>query len=293
MEEADVNACGVGHNMKKYSLRGEQSSMFTKEFRDYVRQRMVELARADRRVTGGALTGSTARGAGDEWSDVDVAFGIADGNSLEAVLDDWTLVLDQEFSVVNHFDVRAGKRIFRVFLLSSGLQVDVSVMPAEEFGAYGPAFRALFGTSHQLEAAAQPDASELIGLSWLHVFHARASIERNQPWKAEYWISGVRDQVIALACLRLGENAFYGRGVDRLPAAVTDPLKEALVRSLEMKELRWALAAGTRCLIAELEEWDKQLSARLSPLLREFGTPQAEREQTRASELLKEKDEDN
>ena len=267
--------------------------MFTIEFRDYVRQRVLELARADPRVTGGALTGSTALGAGDKWSDVDVAFGIADGNRLETVLDDWTRALDQEFSVINHFDLRVGNRIYRVFLLPSGLEIDVSVMPAEEFGAYGPEFRALFGTTHQLEAMQQPDASEMIGLGWLYVFHARACIERNQPWKAEYFISGVRGQVIALACLRLGENAIYGRGVDRLPAAVTDPLAEALVCSLDVKELRRALAGGTRCLIAELEEWDKQLSARLSPLLREFGIPQFEGEQARESELLEEKEEDS
>ncbi len=250
--------------------------MFTVEFRNFVRQWVVELARADPRVTGGAVTGSTALGAGDKWSDVDVAFGIAGGNRLEAVLDDWTLALDQEFSLVNHFDLRAGKRIFRVFLLPSGLQVDVSVMPAGEFGAYGSEFRALFGITHQQEAMAQPEASELIGLGWLYVFHARACIERNQPWKAEFYISGVSDQVIALACLRLGENAIYGRGVDRPPAVVTDPLMGTLVRSLDEKELRRALAVGTMCLIAELEEWDKQLSARLSPLLREFGTSQAE-----------------
>ncbi len=40
--------------------------MFTAEFRDYVWQRVVEMARADVRVTGGALTGSTALGAGDK-----------------------------------------------------------------------------------------------------------------------------------------------------------------------------------------------------------------------------------
>lgn len=195
--------------------------------------------------------------------------------------------------MVNHFDLRAGKRIYRVFLLPSGLEVDVSVMPAEEFGAYGPEFRALFGTPHQLEAMPQPSASSLIGLGWLHVFHARACIERNQPWKAEYWISGVRDQVIALACLRLGENAIYGHAVDRLPAAVTDPLAGALVRSLEASELRRALAVGTMCLIVELEQWDKQLSARLSPLLREFGTEVAEGEQASASERLSQKEEES
>jgi predicted nucleotidyltransferase len=255
---------------------GEENSMFTIAFRDHVLRRVLELARADPRVTGGALTGSTARGSGDRWSDIDVAFGIADANLLAAVIDDWTQALDQEFSLVNHFDLsRTGKRIFRVFLFPSGLEVDVSVMAAEEFGAFGSKFRALFGTAHQLEAMLQPEASYLMGLGWLHVFHARAFIERHQPWKAEYWISGVRDQVIALACLRLGENAIYGDGVDRLPRAVTDPLAGALVRSLEEGELRRALAVGTTCLIAELEQWDKQLSVRLSPLLREFGTQEA------------------
>src|SRR5450759_4012657 len=138
--------------------------MFTTEHRDQVRHRVLELARADPRVTAGALTGSTAFGAGDAWSDIDVAFGIAGGIMLEAVLHDWTQVLDREFSVLEHFDLRSGSSIYRVFLLSSGLEVDVAVTPGEEFGARGPHFRALFGVTHQLEATPQPGASYLIGL---------------------------------------------------------------------------------------------------------------------------------
>ena len=40
--------------------------MFTTEFRDQVRHRVLELARADSRVTGGALTGSTSAIASNE-----------------------------------------------------------------------------------------------------------------------------------------------------------------------------------------------------------------------------------
>jgi predicted nucleotidyltransferase len=253
--------------------------MFTAEHRDHVRHRVLELARADPRVTEGALTGSMAFGAGDDWSDIDVAFGIADGITLEAVLHDWTQVLDREFSVLDHFDLSSGSSIYRVCLLSSGLEVDVAVTPGEEFGALGPHFRALFGATHQLEATPQPSASYLIGLGWHHVLHARSCIERNKPWQAEYWISGIRDHALSLACIRLGENAVYGRGVDRLPAAVTDPLADALVCSLDVPELRRALAVATRCLIGELEEWDPTLCARLKPLLQEFGSPQAEASQ--------------
>jgi predicted nucleotidyltransferase len=254
--------------------------MFTVEYRDYVRNRVLEMARADPRVTGGALTGSTAFGGGDDWSDVDVAFGIADGISLEAVLHDWTQVLEREFSVLAHFDLRSGSSIYRVFLLSSGLEVDVAVTPEGEFGARGPQFRVLFGTTHQLEVAPPPNAEYLIGLCWHHVLHARSSIERNKPWRAEYWISEIRDHTIALACIRLGVSAVYGRGVDQLPAAVTAPLADALVRSLEGSELRRALAVATMCLIGELEQWDPTLCARLKPLLQEFGAPQVEVERS-------------
>ena len=72
--------------------------MFTTEQRDQGRHRVLELAKADLRVKGGAFTGSMAFGGGDRWSDIDVAFGITDGVSLEKVLQDWTQVLDREFS---------------------------------------------------------------------------------------------------------------------------------------------------------------------------------------------------
>jgi predicted nucleotidyltransferase len=58
--------------------------MFTAEHRDHVRARVLDLARTDPRVTAGALTGSTAVGAEDAWSDIDVAFEIADGSQTAA-----------------------------------------------------------------------------------------------------------------------------------------------------------------------------------------------------------------
>ena len=72
---------------------------------------------------------------------------------------------------------------------------------------------------------------------------------------------------------RLGESAAYAKGVDRLPTDITNPVAEALVCSLDMPELRRALAVVTACFIAELEAWDAELCARLRPILREFGEP--------------------
>jgi hypothetical protein len=257
-----------------FAARRQEFNMFTTEQRDYVRHRVLELAKADQRVIGGAFTGSMAFSSGDRWSDIDVAFGISNGNSLETILQDWTQVPDREFSVIDHFDLRSDSSIYRVFLLQSGLEVDVAVTPEEEFGARGPQFHVLFGSIKKLQDTPQPSASSFIGLGWHHVLHARSSIERNKPWQAEYWISGIRDHTVALACLRFGENAYYGRGVDNLPAVVIDPLSNALVRSLDEPELRRALAVATRCFISELEVCNPRLCSRLSPLLQEFSATQ-------------------
>ncbi len=248
--------------------------MFTAEQRDHVRNYVLAMAQTDPRVSGGALIGSTAGGTGDNWSDIDITFGIAAGHAIETVIDDWTRILEREFGVLDHFDLHSGSSIYRVFLLPDGLEIDVSVTPEGDFAVYGPHFRTLFGSVQQLKATPPPDTRHIIGLSWHHVFHARSSIERNKPWRAEYWISEVRNHTIALACIRLGESSVHGRGVDKLPTTVTNPFADTLVRSLDEPELRRALAAVTLCLIAEIEKWDAALCTRLKPLLQEFGAPQ-------------------
>jgi hypothetical protein len=52
-------------------------------------------------------------------------------------------------------------------------------------------------------------------------------------WQAEFMVSAMRDQVLALACLRHGLPAREGRGMDLLPAAVNaaGAEREAWLRS--------------------------------------------------------------
>jgi hypothetical protein len=252
--------------------------MFTIQQRDYVRHFVLEMAQTDPRVTGGALIGSLAAGAEDRWSDIDVTFGIASGHAIEAVMEDWTQVLARKFGVLTQFDLRAGSSLYRVFLLPDGLEIDVSVTPEGEFGARGSHFHLLFGRAQPLQAPPPPEITHLIGLCWHHVFHAHSCIERGKPWQATYWIGELRNHTLALACIRLGENVAHGRGFDKLPAVVTDPFTETLVRSLDEPELRRALAAATKCLIKELEQCDAALCARLRPLLHEFGLSQVKDE---------------
>jgi hypothetical protein len=171
---------------------------------------------------------------------------------------------------LHHWDLPSGDAVYRVFLLPGWLEADIAFLPAAQFGPAGPNWATVFGTIQPARPPEPPDARELAGRAWHHALHARACIERGLPWQAEYWISALRDLVLALACVRLGYPASYGKAAHLLPAEVTEPARAALVVSLAQAELRRALGAAAAALAAELERTDQALALRLSPLLGEL-----------------------
>ncbi|MDQ3879487.1 MAG: hypothetical protein M3295_00150, partial [Chloroflexota bacterium] len=78
---------------------------------------MLERARADDRITGGAIVGSFATGAADRWSDLDLSFGLRDRYAPGQLLDEWTSWLAEDEAAVQLVDLPVGKAVYRVFLL--------------------------------------------------------------------------------------------------------------------------------------------------------------------------------
>lgn len=244
--------------------------VYTPQERERVRSHLVAAARADPRITGVALFGSAAVEGEDSWSDVDLAFGIRGAVELQPALADWTKRMYEEHGALHHFDVLSGSWVYRVFLLPSTLQVDLAFAPAADFRARAPTFRLLFGAAAEAQHRSPPPAEQLIGLAWLYALHARSSIARGRLWRAEYMVSGVRDHVLALACLRHGLPESQGRGMDRLPAEVTGPLQAAVVRQLDVQEVRRAFSAAIEGLVREVRVVDEAFAGRLDAALREL-----------------------
>lgn len=245
--------------------------MFTVEQRDRIRERLLQLARDDPSVSAAAITGSYVAGASDEWSDID--FAVAIRGELQPSLDRWTELLYRDFGAIHHWDLPFASTIYRVFLLPDCLEVDIAFTPEADFGSRGPNWRTVFGAAREFAPSPPQHRDELVGYAWHHVLHARACIERGKVWQAEYLISGVRDQVLALACLRLGYTTRFAKGADLLPAELTATLEPALVRSLTHTELRRALGAVAAAFRAELNRTDSALAARLRPMLEEIISP--------------------
>jgi hypothetical protein len=241
--------------------------VFTVAERDRVRDRLLEMARTDPRVVAGAMVGSLALGGGDRWSDLDLSFGLAPGASASDVLREWTQTLERELGAAHLFDLPFMSSVYRVFLFPGSLQVDVSFTPVAEFGALGPRFELLFGEAVERAHIPSPPARHLFGLAAHHALRARFCIERGRSWQAEYWISGVRDQALALACMRHGLPPSHGRGYDELPAPTRDGFAGALVRSLDREELLRALDAAVEALLRESHEV-RDLAAKVEVELR-------------------------
>lgn len=247
--------------------------MFSIAERDALRESLIESARTDERIVAAAITGSRALAEEDQWSDIDLAFAIGRSANRTDVIADWTRRM-YDHGTVHHVDVVRGPAIYRVFLLANTLQVDIAFWPDSEFGAIAPSFRLLFGSAVDRQTASSASFEELAGMAWLYGLHARSSIARGRLWQAEFMISGMRDYVLALACLRHKLPAVYARGADRLPASVINTFVPTLIRSLDERELGRAFAAVCELLLNEVSAMDERLGNRLRvPVheLRDYG----------------------
>jgi hypothetical protein len=241
--------------------------VFTIEYRDRVRDRVVEMATADRHVVAGAVVGSLALGVGDAWSDLDLMFAVVDGVPISDVLGRWTRSLADEFDALHLFDLPSGAILYRVYLLPGGLQLDLSCVPASDFGPAGPRFRLLFGQSVIKPQLVSRSAQELFGWAAAYARDSRACIERHRWWQAEHCINGIRNNALALACLRHDLPTAFGRGFDDLPPDVLAPFDSVRVRSLQRDELLRALTEAVEALLRESNEI-KEMATKAAPRIR-------------------------
>ena len=161
-----------------------RTDMFTQEERARLRSKFLDYAAGDPRISGAAITGSAAADREDRWSDIDLAFGVNDPAEIPDVLREWTDRLYRDQSALHHFDVRFEAWIYRVFLLSSTLQVDLAFVPAANFRALAPTFRLAYGRANEPQHTPPPTLTEMIGFSWLYALHGRTCMARQKLWQA-------------------------------------------------------------------------------------------------------------
>jgi hypothetical protein len=244
--------------------------MFSRAEREHIRAALVRAAQADTNITGAAHLGSAAVDRLDDWSDIDLALCVSHDAAVDGVIAAWTARMYSDHEAIAHCDVRRGEILYRVFLLRSSLQVDLSFWPAYRFSATGPKFKLIFGHANEPRLSGSDNAAELIGLAWLYGLHVRSSIARHRLLQAEYMLSNMRNRVIALACLREGVSTNEGRGFDDLPHDQKTRFAECYPSSLDVEEFQGALQRTTQALINEIRFRNSNLAERIGPTLVEI-----------------------
>lgn len=227
--------------------------MFSVGDRDELRTRLVEAARQDPQVDAAALLGSAARGEDDRWSDIDLALRLTPGTEPGKVADRWTQQLRREEAVVDQLDVHAFGALYRVFLLASTLQVDLSFWPHGQLVTGGAPIQLLFGQAD--DTTAHPHSSldpmEQLRMAWLHALHVRSALARGRTWQAVWMLEGIRNQLISMYCLWYGLPTSEGRGVDALPGSVRAELATTLITTTDSAALRRVFRALITMLLTE------------------------------------------
>jgi predicted nucleotidyltransferase len=247
--------------------------MFETAQRERVLARLVELAEADQRIVTAAIVGSLADGSADEWSDIDLAMGVDEAATLDELLAAWSDTMADEFDAVALLDLTSGVATYRVFMLDDWLQVDLSFARASQFHKRSERFKLLFGTPTTSDSSFR-DPNEAFGWAVLYARTARASIDRRRWWSAEFCISALRDETLAMACAMRGISSGYGRGIDDLPRAVISGFEDGLVRSLARDELLRALDSTLALLIREAADLENERLARLTADLPSLAAPE-------------------
>jgi hypothetical protein len=209
-----------------------------------VRDAIVDRAAHDDRVTSAALVGSLATDHADEWSDVDLTFGV-DGDSVDEVVSDFTSWLGEHHQASVLIDLAVDDTLYRVFLLPDSLQLDLSFTPNGRVRRASPRFRQLFG-EHVVTTSTPVDVNDLAGWAVLHCLSSRTCIARGKPWQALHSVNELRTLVLNMHCAQADLPVGFGRAFDRLPAHILERFDDTLPTTLDTPELARALLANIR-----------------------------------------------
>jgi predicted nucleotidyltransferase len=250
--------------------KGDQ--VFAVVDRETLRERLIEAGRVDPRVSAVALLGSAARGEEDRWSDIDLALRLEPGTDPAGVADAWTLLVAETEPVVDQLDIRAAGAFYRVLLLSSTLQVDLSFWPHDQTLAGGAPVKVLLGEVEVAPVAPADDDESVrdVRMAWLYALHVRAALRRGRAWQALWMLEGIRNLLVGLYCRRLGLPENEGRGVDRLPPPILVGLASTVPVNVDTTCVSRCFASCVELLVAEVACQGLPVAAGLGRVLDEL-----------------------
>lgn len=163
--------------------------MFTEKYRESVRNEIINQVRTDPQIFSAASIGSYARNEVDQYSDIDLTFGMAESLEVNSKLNEYKGYIKKAFRGEFLFQLKQDFTLYGVFILPGCLQVDLSFTPQNEFGPKAYPFNIIFGT-HTGEKSKSPHDPilEKFGLIVHHILRTKVCMERGQLEKSRHWL---------------------------------------------------------------------------------------------------------
>ncbi len=251
-------------------LSVDESKLYDAEYRNRALKKLINALSGDDRITGAVLVGSGATGFRDRYSDVDLAVLIGEEARLEEIYADWWDRLHTLFNPVDAFK-EPSKHLYG-FLLDRYMELDISFQGESGLYEHRPNWRILFDRrsvipslmkTREKPAVDKAAAHEKrIQDSWYYVLHCVNSIQREQPLRASFFISFLRDEAVLMAGLSRGlktSAGSYFAETDRFPEDVKKRIVATFPVSMESKDLLRALRAVVELYYDEAERLDREL----------------------------------
>ena len=225
--------------------------MYSKEYRNKVQSSIITFAKADVRIIDCAIVGSESIEKNDEWSDIDLTFGVSAEAEIPKILLGWNELMAKNFKANVLFDLAFRESIYRVYLLPNALQVDLSFTPTEHFGAITEKFKLIFGKEKARNSKPIPKLKTIFGYAVLYALKTRCSIEREKFWQAHYLLEKFKENIMTMKCLSENLNPFDGRDYDNLSELFLAQIESSLIDSPNRNNLDKSLMVLTKVLISE------------------------------------------
>lgn len=167
--------------------------MFTERYRDKIRAAIIACVENDDDIVSAAVIGSYARKEVDEYSDIDLTFGLHESVDVDQVLHRYRQHMQEAHEGAFLFELKQGHTVYLVFLLPGCLQVDLSFAPQSAFGPKQYPFELLFGYDTGEKQITPPEpVREKFGLMIHHILRAKICKERNKIEEANDWLTKAR-----------------------------------------------------------------------------------------------------
>ncbi len=256
--------------------------LYNSQSRQKTLEKLLEALESDHRIGGVLLVGSGAYGFKDEFSDIDLAVVVSEGQDVLTVFRDWESVIRVLLSVLWSFaDIRGPEVGLYAIILEDFLEVDISFQSLSVLSARSPNWKVTLDRTGQIQNILCESRSKNTELDletlyarrldsiWHYVTHVAVSIKRGHLWRATHYLEEIRNRIIGLEGLIYNRQTRHFREVDQLPRNRLAALERTFPARLECDELVRALYAATDCFFETAARLDRICESRRSDTLRE------------------------